>query len=59
MALCISLSDVHAQPDPNNGNGGSTVGGGAPIGSGLISMVFLGLSYAIVKSRKAKKRNPQ
>jgi len=49
---------------PNNGNGtpsqggGNTpIGGGAPIGSGLIALVLLGVGYGAKKVYSFKNRN--
>ncbi|MCD4679097.1 MAG: hypothetical protein K8S00_01800 [Bacteroidales bacterium] len=47
---------VYAQPNPSNGSGGSPVGG-APVGSGIISLICLGLSYGFMKTLKKNRLN--
>jgi len=53
---CIDIS-VKAQPDPGSGGGGSPVGGSAPIGSGVISLICLGVSYGLYKAYKQKSKS--
>lgn len=40
--------------DPSGGGGNPPVGGGAPIGSGLITLVLLGAAYGATKIYKVK-----
>jgi hypothetical protein len=59
--MAISFSNAQTPPPPNGGNSpGSNnkpVGGGAPIGDGLLMMAFLGASYGAKKMYPFKKRN--
>ena len=57
LMCCVGLS-VEGQPNPGGGGGGAPVGGGAPIGSGIISLICLGVSYALIKAYKRKTRTP-
>jgi hypothetical protein len=56
LLIVISLSSVtYSQPPPGGGSGGSPVGGAAPVGSGLISLVLMGVSYGLVRLRSNNK----
>ena len=54
IVFVIGISTAFAQtpPPPNGGDagpGGTPVGGGAPLGSGLIAMLVLGSAYGAKK----------
>ncbi len=57
------IEKASSQPHPNNQNiGGGTsgsgpIGGGAPIGSGLIMLICLGAGYGLKKVYDVKKRD--
>jgi len=58
--LCspLFLADVFADqpPDPGGGPTGDPVGGGSPIGGGLIIMTVLGAAYGTKKVFDARKK---
>ena len=60
LATPIFMSNVFADAPPDPGGGGPgtgdlPVGGGAPIGGGLIIMLALGAAYGSKKTFDAKK----
>ena len=48
IAALFIYSPIYAQPDPPGGHGqsGDAPGGGAPIGSGIVLTVLMGIAYA-------------
>ena len=60
--ISIKASAQGPPPPPGeNGNGGNqpTEGGGAPIGGGLETLLFLGLAYGSKKTYKIWKKNSE
>jgi len=56
LSLMVFNTIINAQPDPGSGGGGSPVGGSAPIGSGIISLLCLGFLYGLMKIYAIRKR---
>ena len=56
LSFLLTTLSAYAQPNPNDGSGGSPVGE-APLGSGLISLIFWGILYIILNTNKRKRRS--
>ncbi len=53
----ISQTPPPPPDDPSNGGGTGPVGGGAPVGSGIIALVVLATGYASAKVYDVFNRN--
>lgn len=58
FSMTLMAQDPPPPPgDPSSNGGTLPVGGGAPLGSGLIILVFLGLTYGYKKYRDVAENN--
>jgi hypothetical protein len=55
VPLLLAGQPLPYDPGIGGGTGGNPVGGGAPLGEGIIFLLSLGLGYGVRKYRQARK----